>query len=131
MREVASVVIVDQLQRYSVEIFCKGTRMHLLVGSSKPLIKDLSCFIQDLRSHTYQKMKEHLQQRLKVKSNHPNSNCTSSVGSRSSSSTCNVDSSAEVDYLVRYIEGREDNTKGNAPNPKKAAKKARQKKKKV
>lgn len=75
-------------------------------------------------------MREHLQQRLKSKNNHSNSTCASSGGSRSSSSTCNVDSE-EVDYLVRFIEGSENKSKGNAPNPKKAAKKARQKEKKV
>lgn len=76
-------------------------------------------------------MREHLQQRLKAKNNVPNSACDSSTGSRSSSSHCNIDAYAELDYLVKYIEGHDDPPKGGVPNPKRAAKKARQKERKV
>ena len=80
-------------------------------------------------------MREHLQQRLKAKSSgltSGSSACDSSTGSRSSSSKSNIDGYADVDDLLDYIEGGK--SKGKAvtqPNPKKAAKKARQKAKKV
>lgn len=82
------------------------------------------------------KMRDHLQQRLKAKSSglaSGSSACDSSTtGSRSSSSKSNVDDYAELDYLVSYIEGSKNNGKAVIQsNPKKAAKKARQKAKKV
>lgn len=74
-------------------------------------------------------MREHLQQRLKAKSTVSNSDCDST---RSSSSKSAIDGYAEVDYLVEYIEGPQKTTsKKVVPNPKKAAKKARQKERKV
>ncbi len=75
-------------------------------------------------------MREHLQQRLKAKNNLSHSACDSSTGSRSSSSNCNIDGYAELDYLVKYIEGHK-TPQRIGPNPKRAAKKARQKEKKV
>lgn len=76
-------------------------------------------------------MREHLQQRLKAKNNQSNSAYDSSTGSRSSSSNCNIDGYAELDYLVKYIEGHKTPQRIGPPNPKRAAKKARQKEKKV
>lgn len=76
-------------------------------------------------------MREHLQQRLKAKNNLCNSACDSPSGSRSSSSNCNIDGYAELDYLVQYIEGHNTPQRVGQPNPKRAAKKARQKEKKV
>lgn len=85
---------------------------------------------KDVKSQNYLKMREHLQQRLKAK-NLSHSACDSSTGSRSSSSNCNIDGYAELDYLVKYIEGHKAPPKIGPHNPKRAAKKARQKEKKV
>ncbi|KAK4007947.1 hypothetical protein OUZ56_013107 [Daphnia magna] len=85
---------------------------------------------EDAKSQNYLKMREHLQQRLKAK-NLTHSACDSSTGSRSSSSNCNIDGYAELDYLVKYIEGHKAPQKIGPHNPKRAAKKARQKEKKL
>lgn len=103
-------------------------------------IQMLNMFLpfQASKNKSYQKMREHLQQRLRAKSAGMSSSsaCDSSTGSRSSSSKSAVDSNingyAELDYLVSYIEGKKSNDKAPVqPNPKRAAKRARQKAKKV
>ncbi|EFX75642.1 hypothetical protein DAPPUDRAFT_107725 [Daphnia pulex] len=85
---------------------------------------------EDVKNQNYLKMREHLQQRLKAK-NLSHSACDSSTGSRSSSSNCNIDGYAELDCLVKYIEGHKAPQKIGPHNPKRAAKKARQKEKKL
>ena len=74
------------------------------------------------------KMREHLQQRLKAKTD--GSNCVSPSSSRSGSIKNNLDGKSELDSLVNFIEGHQCPQTGPV-NPKKAAKKARQKQRKV
>merc|ERR1712071_380174 len=83
---------------------------------------------EDIRSQSYMKMREHLQQRLKAKTD--GSNCVSPSSSRSGSIKNNLDGKSELDSLVNFIEGHQCPQTGPV-NPKKAAKKARQKQRKL
>ena len=89
--------------------------------------------LQDVKSRSYQRMREHLQLRLKEKHSHSHGSISSQDSSTSSgkiSGASALNGTEGIDDLVEYINGSQ---AGRTPpsNPKKAAKKARQKQRKV